>query len=84
MKKDIFFLHEFDDTRKIFSINLILMKIQFNENIELITLFFDIFIISLNEKTIIHSQFKISIIIYSNFIYNIFIQSYLIELIYEM
>jgi len=60
------------------------MKIQFNENIELITSFFDISVISLNEKTIIHSQFKISIVIYSNFTCNISIQSHLIELIYEI
>ena len=60
-KEDMFFLNKFDDINKIFLINLILIKIQFNENITLIIIFFDIIIILLNENIIIHSQFKIFI-----------------------
>ena len=77
----MFFLEEFDDINKIFLINLMLMKIQLNEDIALIITFFDIIIILLNKSMIIHSRFKISIDINFDFICNIFVQNYLIKLI---
>ena len=54
-EKDIFFLDEFDNIKKIFLINLILMKIQLNEDIILIITFSDIVAILLNEDMMIHS-----------------------------
>ena len=77
----MFFLDEFDDTEKTFLINLILTKIQLNEDITLIITFFDIIVILLNEDMMIHSRFKISIDINFNFTCNILVQSHLIELI---
>ena len=72
-EKDIFFFDEFDDIEKIFLINLMLIKIWLNEDIILIIAFFDIVIILLNENMMIHSQFKISININSDFICNILV-----------
>ena len=60
-EEGMFFLDEFDDTKKMFLINLMLTKIQFNKEIILIIIFFDIIIILLNENITIHSQFKIFI-----------------------
>ena len=60
-EEDMFFLEEFDDIRKTFLINLILTKIQFEKNIALTSIFFDIIIILLNKDMTIHSQFKIFI-----------------------
>ena len=77
----MFFLDEFDDIEKTFLINLILMKIQLNEDIILIIAFSDIIAILLNEDMMTHSRFKISIDINSDFIYNILVQSHLTELI---
>ena len=54
-EKDIFFLDEFDDIEKMFLINLMLIKIQFDEDITLITIFFDIAAILLNKDITIHS-----------------------------
>ena len=59
------------------------MKIQFDEEIALITVFSDIAAILLNEDMMTHSRFKISIDINSDSIYNIFVQSHLTELIRE-
>ena len=80
-KGNVFFLEEFNNIEKIFLINLILMKIRLNEDIALTIAFFDIVAILLNENMMTHSSFKISININSDFIYNIFAQSHLIELI---
>ena len=60
-KEDMFFLDEFDNIEKIFLINLILMKIQLNEDIALIIIFSDIIIILLNKDMMIHFRFKIFI-----------------------
>ena len=79
----MFFLEEFDDIEKIFLINLILTKIQFDEEIALTITFSDITAILLNESMTTHSQFKISIDINSDSICNIPVQSHLIELIRE-
>src|SRR5216110_1364176 len=80
---NVFFLDVFDDTRKTFLINLILTKIQLNEDIILTIAFSGIIAILLNESMTIHSRFKISIDINSNSICNILAQSHLIELIRE-
>ena len=82
-EKDMFFFNKFDNIKKIFLINLILIKIWFDEEIALITIFFDIAIILLNENTTIHSRFKIFINIQFDFTCNILIQNHLIELIHE-
>ena len=82
-EENMFFLNKFDNIKKIFLINLILIKIQFNEKIALIIIFSNIIIILLNEDIMIYSWFKISIDINSNFICNISAQSHLIELIWE-
>ena len=57
----MFFLDEFDDIEKTFLINLILIKIQFDEDITLTIIFSDIAIILLDENMTTHSQFKIFI-----------------------
>ena len=80
----MFFLDEFDDIEKTFLINLMLMKIQSDEEIALTTAFSDIAAILLNEGTTAHSRFKISIDIQSDSICNIFVQSHLAELIREI
>ena len=81
-EEDIFFLDKFDDIEKTFLINLILAKIQFDEEIALTIIFSDIATTLLNENTT-HSRFKIFIDIQFDFIYNISTQSHLIELIHE-
>ena len=80
-ERDMFFLDEFDDIEKIFLINLILMKIQSDEDIALTTTFSDITATLLNESTTTHSRFKISIDINSDSICNILAQSHLAKLI---
>ena len=57
----MFFLDEFDNIEKIFLINLILTKIQFDKEIILIIISSDIIIILLNKDIIIDFRFKIFI-----------------------
>ena len=83
-EEDMFFLDEFDDIEKIFLINLMLMKIRFDEEITLIIIFFDIIVILLDEDMMTYSRFKILIDIKFDSIYNILIQNHLIELIHEI
>ena len=60
-EKDMFFLDKFDDIEKTFLINLILAKIQSDEEIALTIISSDIIAILLNESMMTHSRFKISI-----------------------
>ena len=57
----MFFLDEFDDTGKTFLINLMLIKIQSDEEIALTIAFSGIAAILLDEDTTTHSQFKLLI-----------------------
>ena len=79
----MFFLDEFDDIKKTFLINLMLTKIQSDEDIALTIIFSDNTTILLDGDMITHSQFKIFIDIQFDFTCNISIQSHFIELIRE-
>ena len=54
-EEDMFFLDEFDDIKKTFLINLMLTKIQSDEDIALTIIFSDIVAILLNENMTTHS-----------------------------
>ena len=60
-EENVFFLKDFDNIDKIFLINLMLMKIHFENCIALSIIFSGIVITLLNDNIIIHSHFKISI-----------------------
>ena len=67
----MFFLDKFDDIEKTFLTNLILAKIRSNEGIALTIASSGIAATLLNEGTMAHSRFKISIDINSDSICNI-------------
>ena len=82
-EKDFFFLEDFDDIDKIFLINLMLVKIHFENCIALSIIFSGIVTTLLNDDIITHSRFKISIDIQSNSTCNIPAQSNLANLLRE-
>ena len=82
-EESVFFFDGFDDTGKMFLINLMLAKIQSDEGIALTIASSDIAATLLDEGTTAHSRFKIFIDIQFDFTCNTPAQSHLAELIRE-